>query len=210
MTRGAAAALPLKAPHSLTHRSRPRPDSKLADVDWLHGAAEFLLTVSNVLVVLGLRSALLDDAQVWAQRTRRTATDCPPRPPPRQTAPGSRTSPPPFKPLLELFGCLGSGGNALPLLLSLSSLLNLRRLSPAHASPPRPLAPSPPPPLLPPLQGPSVKGDPLAAPADGEAYDRGTLPLRAGAWGLALVVAAFCASGVGALGLGPHDAFLGG
>jgi len=35
----------------------------LADVDWLHGSAELLLTVSNVMVVLGLRAALLDDAQ---------------------------------------------------------------------------------------------------------------------------------------------------
>ncbi len=31
--------------------------SELADVDWLHGSAEFFLTLSNILVVLGFRSA---------------------------------------------------------------------------------------------------------------------------------------------------------
>ncbi|NJL03223.1 MAG: DUF3593 domain-containing protein [Spirulinaceae cyanobacterium RM2_2_10] len=30
----------------------------LADVDWLHGGAEFFLTLSNVLVVLGFRQAV--------------------------------------------------------------------------------------------------------------------------------------------------------
>ncbi|MBP0021783.1 MAG: DUF3593 domain-containing protein [Cyanobacteria bacterium SBLK] len=30
----------------------------LADLDWLHGSAEFFLTVSNVLVVLGFHRAL--------------------------------------------------------------------------------------------------------------------------------------------------------
>lgn len=30
----------------------------LADVDWLHGSAEFLLTVTNLLIVLGLRGAI--------------------------------------------------------------------------------------------------------------------------------------------------------
>jgi hypothetical protein len=34
-------------------------ECSLADVDWLHGAAESLLTVSNVLIVLGLREGLL-------------------------------------------------------------------------------------------------------------------------------------------------------
>jgi hypothetical protein len=93
----------------------------LADVDWLHGSAELLLTVSNVMVVLGLRAALLDDAQ-----------------------------------------------------------------------------------------GPVVKGDPLTSQEDSAAYSASTLPLRAGALVIAASVAAFCASGVGALGLGPHDGFLGG
>ena len=32
----------------------------LANVDWLHGSAEFFLTVSNILVVLGFRQAILD------------------------------------------------------------------------------------------------------------------------------------------------------
>lgn len=34
--------------------------SSLADVDWLHGGAELLLTVSNVLLVLGLRRQILE------------------------------------------------------------------------------------------------------------------------------------------------------
>ncbi|MBD2577173.1 DUF3593 domain-containing protein [Oscillatoria sp. FACHB-1406] len=31
----------------------------LANVDWLHGSAEFFLTFSNILVVLGFRQAIL-------------------------------------------------------------------------------------------------------------------------------------------------------
>ena len=31
----------------------------LANVDWLHGSAELFLTISNVLVVLGFRQAIL-------------------------------------------------------------------------------------------------------------------------------------------------------
>lgn len=31
---------------------------ELANVDWLHGSAEFFLTLSNILVVLGFRSAV--------------------------------------------------------------------------------------------------------------------------------------------------------
>ena len=31
----------------------------LANVDWLHGSAEFFLTLSNILVVLGFRQAVL-------------------------------------------------------------------------------------------------------------------------------------------------------
>jgi hypothetical protein len=32
----------------------------LANVDWLHGGAEFFLTLSNILVVLGFRQAIRD------------------------------------------------------------------------------------------------------------------------------------------------------
>jgi hypothetical protein len=32
----------------------------LANVDWLHGSAEFLLTLSNILVVLGFRQAIIE------------------------------------------------------------------------------------------------------------------------------------------------------
>ena len=31
----------------------------LANVDWLHGSAELFLTISNILVVLGFRQAIL-------------------------------------------------------------------------------------------------------------------------------------------------------
>jgi heme A synthase len=32
---------------------------ELANVDWLHGSAEFFLTLSNIFVVLGFREAIL-------------------------------------------------------------------------------------------------------------------------------------------------------
>ena len=32
----------------------------LANVDWLHGSAELFLTLSNILVVLGFRQAIID------------------------------------------------------------------------------------------------------------------------------------------------------
>ncbi len=35
----------------------------LANVDWLHGSAEFFLTLSNVLVVLGFRQAVIQQEQ---------------------------------------------------------------------------------------------------------------------------------------------------
>ncbi len=33
----------------------------LANVDWLHGSAEFFLTLSNILVVLGFRQAIIEN-----------------------------------------------------------------------------------------------------------------------------------------------------
>lgn len=39
----------------------------LANVDWLHGSAELFLTLSNILVVLGFRQALLSKKQQQAQ-----------------------------------------------------------------------------------------------------------------------------------------------
>lgn len=36
--------------------------TSLANVDWLHGAAEAFLTVANILVVLGFRQALRSDS----------------------------------------------------------------------------------------------------------------------------------------------------
>ncbi|MBD0336218.1 MAG: DUF3593 domain-containing protein [Cyanobacteria bacterium Co-bin13] len=33
---------------------------ELADVDWLHGSAEAFLTLSNILVVLGFRQAVVE------------------------------------------------------------------------------------------------------------------------------------------------------
>lgn len=32
----------------------------LADIDWLHGGAEVFLTLSNILIVLGFRQAILE------------------------------------------------------------------------------------------------------------------------------------------------------
>ncbi len=34
--------------------------TSLANVDWLHGSAEFFLTLSNILVVLGFRQAIVN------------------------------------------------------------------------------------------------------------------------------------------------------
>jgi len=38
-------------------------DTSLANVDWLHGSAEFFLTLSNILVVLGFRQAIVAQKQ---------------------------------------------------------------------------------------------------------------------------------------------------
>lgn len=35
----------------------------LANVDWLHGGAEFFLTLSNILIVLGFRQAIIQAQQ---------------------------------------------------------------------------------------------------------------------------------------------------
>lgn len=40
----------------------------LANVDWLHGSAELFLTISNILVVLGFRQAVLQMRQKQLQR----------------------------------------------------------------------------------------------------------------------------------------------
>ena len=34
--------------------------TELANVDWLHGSAELFLTLSNILVVLGFRQAIIE------------------------------------------------------------------------------------------------------------------------------------------------------
>lgn len=36
----------------------------LANVDWLHGSAELFLTLSNILVVLGFRQAIIDRQKI--------------------------------------------------------------------------------------------------------------------------------------------------
>ncbi|MEM9924807.1 MAG: DUF3593 domain-containing protein [Cyanobacteria bacterium P01_D01_bin.50] len=36
----------------------------LANVDWLHGSAEVFLTLSNILVVLGFRQAIINKSKV--------------------------------------------------------------------------------------------------------------------------------------------------
>jgi heme A synthase len=42
----------------------------LANVDWLHGSAEFFLTFSNILVVLGFRQAVIEKKQVSNTESR--------------------------------------------------------------------------------------------------------------------------------------------
>lgn len=36
---------------------------QLANIDWLHGSAESFLTLSNILVVLGFRQAIIENEQ---------------------------------------------------------------------------------------------------------------------------------------------------
>ncbi|HEY9820008.1 MAG TPA: DUF3593 domain-containing protein [Candidatus Sericytochromatia bacterium] len=40
----------------------------LANVDWLHGSAEFFLTLSNILVVLGFRQAIIETREASKQK----------------------------------------------------------------------------------------------------------------------------------------------
>ena len=40
----------------------------LANVDWLHGSAELFLTISNILVVLGFRQAVIDRQKTPASK----------------------------------------------------------------------------------------------------------------------------------------------
>jgi len=44
----------------------------LANVDWLHGGAEVFLTLSNILVVLGFRQAVIAKKQGIEQSTTET------------------------------------------------------------------------------------------------------------------------------------------
>ena len=45
---------------------------ELANVDWLHGSAEIFLTISNILVVLGFRQAIIEHKQLNEQQDRST------------------------------------------------------------------------------------------------------------------------------------------
>ena len=45
----------------------------LANVDWLHGGAELLLTVANVLIVLGFKDAMTNEEQMPARKGRNIA-----------------------------------------------------------------------------------------------------------------------------------------
>jgi hypothetical protein len=42
----------------------------LANVDWLHGGAEFFLTLSNILVVLGFRQAIMKTKQLSKENAK--------------------------------------------------------------------------------------------------------------------------------------------
>lgn len=42
----------------------------LANIDWLHGGAEFFLTLSNILVVLGFRQAIIETRQASPQKIK--------------------------------------------------------------------------------------------------------------------------------------------
>lgn len=42
---------------------------QLANVDWLHGSAEFFLTLSNILIVLGFREAIVKTKQISKEKS---------------------------------------------------------------------------------------------------------------------------------------------
>jgi len=44
--------------------------TNLANVDWLHGTAESLLTITNLLIVLGLRKAIREESQGGSQQAK--------------------------------------------------------------------------------------------------------------------------------------------
>ncbi|MBD2777417.1 DUF3593 domain-containing protein [Iningainema tapete] len=44
--------------YAVLHYGKP-----LANVDWLHGGAEFFLTLSNILIVLGFRQAVIQETR---------------------------------------------------------------------------------------------------------------------------------------------------
>ena len=48
---------------------------ELANVDWLHGSAEFFLTFSNILVVLGFRQAVVRLQSAKANQTAETGAE---------------------------------------------------------------------------------------------------------------------------------------
>lgn len=48
---------------------------ELANVDWLHGSAEFFLTFSNILVVLGFRQAVIRLQSAKANQTAETGAE---------------------------------------------------------------------------------------------------------------------------------------
>jgi Protein of unknown function (DUF3593) len=49
----------------------------LANVDWLHGGAEVFLTLSNILVVLGFRQALIKNGQSTVNSQQPTTNNQP-------------------------------------------------------------------------------------------------------------------------------------
>ena len=52
---------------SFTCAAKIRYGTSLANVDWLHGGAESLLTLTNLFIVLGLRKALREHNEVTEQ-----------------------------------------------------------------------------------------------------------------------------------------------
>ena len=48
--------------------------TELANVDWLHGSAEMFLTLSNILVVLGFRQAIIKLKKPNAEKVKQSDT----------------------------------------------------------------------------------------------------------------------------------------
>ena len=61
--------------YHFTCAAKIRYGTSLANVDWLHGGAESLLTLTNLFIVLGLRKALREPNEVTTEQSHDVVED---------------------------------------------------------------------------------------------------------------------------------------